>query len=399
MDERHIFTVAELTQRIKQTLEYQFNSIWLRGEVSNLAFPTSGHIYFVLKDKSSQIKAVLFRSSALRLKNLRLENGMEVVVYGSLTVYDQRGEYQIIIDYLEPAGLGALYLALEELKKRLETEGLFSPLHKKPLPMLPQRIGIVTSPTGAVIRDILNIIKRRFSNLEILIYPVKVQGEEAVFEIIQAIKGLNQMDTPPEVIILARGGGSIEDLWAFNNEQLARTIFASKIPIVSAIGHETDFTIADFVADLRAPTPSAAAELVVKQKGELRFKIDSLTGQLKARMRYSLTRDSAQLQAYQRSLSLLHPQNKIRQFQLRLDDLTIGLSRSFSYLYQKKQTQLSNLSNQLQSLNPLSILSRGYSITLKLPEETVVKDAELVTSGDQLRIIVAKGEIKGVKVK
>lgn len=390
-----IFTVSEFTRQIKQSFEEQFNSVWIRGEISNLAFPSSGHIYFTLKDNLSQIKVVLFRNNALSLRNLKLEEGMGVIVHGSIGVYERRGEYQIIIDYLQPDGVGSLYIALEQLKKRLEAEGLFSKEHKKPLPMIPKRIGIITSPTGAVIKDILKIIKRRFSNLEILISPVKVQGEDAPFEIIRAIRELNITTSfvSPEVIILARGGGSIEDLWAFNNEGVARAIFESKIPIISAIGHETDFTIADFVADLRAPTPSAAAELVVKQKGDIKFKLDSLTLQLSTKIKQQINQASSQLQICQRSLLIFHPQNIIRQFQLRLDDLTTTLLRNIIHQHEIKHARLSNLTVRLEALSPLSILARGYSVTLKLPENKVVKDANLVKVNDLLKIIVANGKI------
>jgi len=244
--ERKVYTVSELTKKIRETLEVNFDLIWVTGEISNLRTPSSGHYYFTLKDKESQIKAVLFRPQLRFLKFLP-QDGMDIICYGRLTVYEKRGEYQIIIEYLEPKGIGALSFAFEQLKEKLSKEGLFDQAHKKPIPFLPKRIGIITSPTGAAIRDMIQIIGRRFSNLEIYIYPVRVQGEEAPSEIVRAIYEMNQWGKV-DVIILGRGGGSLEDLWAFNTEEVARAIFDSKIPIISAVGHEIDFTIADFVA-------------------------------------------------------------------------------------------------------------------------------------------------------
>ncbi|HUT84984.1 MAG TPA: exodeoxyribonuclease VII large subunit, partial [Thermodesulfobacteriota bacterium] len=283
MQDIHILSISELTQLIKFQLEQSFDYLWVEGEISNFRIPSSGHFYFTLKDEKSQIRAVMFRSQNRTLE-FSPEDGLSVICRGRLNVYETRGEYQLILDYLEPKGLGALQLAFEQLKQRLAQEGLFDPDHKKPLPQLPRKIGIVTSPTGAAIRDILNIIERRFANVGILIYPVKVQGEGAAQEIATALQELNQM---PEidVVILARGGGSIEDLWPFNEEVVARAIYHSEIPVISAVGHEVDFTIADFVADLRAPTPSAAAELVVRNKDDLIYNLNTVYVRLKNSIR------------------------------------------------------------------------------------------------------------------
>jgi exodeoxyribonuclease VII large subunit len=262
--QRKIYSVSELSQQIKNLLERQFPDVWVTGEVSNFRAASSGHFYFTLKDAHAQLRAVCFRNQARYLK-FKPQDGISVITRGHLSVYEARGEYQLYVEYLEPAGLGALQLAFEQLKQKLAAEGLFDRARKKALPLLPRTVGIVTSPTGAVMRDILRILRRRFHNLNVLVFPAKVQGEGAAEEIIEGIQYFNRRSLV-DVMIVARGGGSLEDLWAFNEEGLARAISASRIPIISAVGHETDFTIADFVADLRAPTPSAAAELVVRRK-------------------------------------------------------------------------------------------------------------------------------------
>jgi exodeoxyribonuclease VII large subunit len=275
---RYILTVSELTQEIKEILEERFPEVWVEGEISNLRIPPSGHIYFTLKDDTSQIRAVLFKMQARTLR-FAPEDGLHVVCRGRVSLYEKRGDYQLILESMEPKGIGALQLAFVQLKEKLEKEGLFDPARKKPIPMVPQKVGVITSPTGAVIRDMLHILNRRFENLHILLYPVRVQGEEASREIAEAVKYFNQR-TDVDVIIVGRGGGSLEDLWAFNEEAVARAIYHSKIPIISAVGHETDYTISDFVADLRAPTPSAAAELVVRDKREIKNVLHYLRGRL-----------------------------------------------------------------------------------------------------------------------
>src|SRR3990170_6260873 len=270
----HILTVTQLTIRVKDLLEGTFPDVWVVGEISNLSAPRSGHIYFTLKDEQSQIRAVLFRSSQRFLK-FTLQHGLQVICRGRVGVYEPRGEYQLVLEYIEPKGVGALQQAFEELKARLAKEGLFDLDRKKPLPLLPRRIGIITSPTGAAIRDMLRVIRRRHPKMEILIYPVVVQGAAAAPEIVEAIRYFNQ-EKNADVLIVGRGGGSLEDLWAFNEESVARAVYGSAIPVISAVGHETDYTISDFVADLRAPTPSAAAEMVVKNKEDIQRHIVTL---------------------------------------------------------------------------------------------------------------------------
>ena len=284
---RRIYTVAELSLEIRNLLEKRFPDVWVSGEVSNLRVAGSGHLYFTLKDETAQLRAVCFRNQARYLK-FKPQDGLAVIARGRLSVYEARGEYQLYVEFIEPAGVGALQLAFEQLKQKLAAEGLFDPARKKPLPVLPHLIGVVTSPTGAVIRDILRILRRRFPNINVQIYPVKVQGEGAAQEIVQGVEHFNRR-TAVDVIIVARGGGSLEDLWAFNEEVVARAIAASKIPVISAVGHETDFTIADFVSDLRAPTPSAAAELVVHRKQDFAAEIDARARHLKQMVRLKLS--------------------------------------------------------------------------------------------------------------
>ena len=285
---RKIYTVSELNALIKSLLEQQFPFVWVVGEISNFRIPLSGHFYFTLKDEASQLNAVMFRGQHRQLK-FEPEDGMRVTGMGRLSVYEPRGSYQIILEYLEPSGVGGLQIAYEKLKARLADEGLFDQQYKKPLPFLPHKMALITSPSGAVVHDMLNIIDRRFSNTQIEIFPVKVQGTGAEEEIVEALRMLNDR-IGVDLGILARGGGSLEDLQAFNSERVARAIFASKIPIIAAIGHETDYTIADFVADLRAPTPSAAAELAVPIKYELLQKVKDISADLKYRVRHTIER-------------------------------------------------------------------------------------------------------------
>jgi exodeoxyribonuclease VII large subunit len=295
--ERKVFTVFEITSEIKRSLE-RFGLIWIQGEISNFKHHSSGHMYFTLKDKRAQLKAACFRSNNCYLK-FRPEDGLEVVVRGRLSVYEPRGDYQMVVEYMEPVGLGSLQLAFDQLKEKLRREGLFEEDRKKPLPLLPRKIGIVTSPTGAAIRDMLRILKRRNASLHVLIYPARVQGTGAVEEIIRGVRYFNSRHDI-DVIIVGRGGGSLEDLWAFNQEVVARAIFKSEIPVISAVGHEVDFTITDFVADVRAPTPSAAAELVSGARGDLTATVRSLVGRLVQAMRLQIERRRSSLERVSR---------------------------------------------------------------------------------------------------
>ncbi len=432
--ERKIYTVTELTYEIKDILEANFEGVWVTGEISGVRTPMSGHVYFTLKDEDSQLKAVLYRSRMNHLK-FQPEDGIEVIAGGIISVYGPRGEYQLIVEYLEPKGLGALQLAFEQLKKKLAAEGLFDPAHKKPIPAFPRVIGIVTSPTGAAIRDILKVIQRRFANVEILIYPVHVQGETAPYEIAKAIEEFNTLEGV-DVLIIGRGGGSIEDLWAFNEEIVARSIYASRIPVISAVGHEIDFTIADLVADLRAPTPSAAAEMVVKNKADLIEKLDALTIRLKNAFRKKLQltkshlgevmkglRDPRQrISEYQqrvddlehrlilnfryklkhsrdknlylyRSLILKNPLEPLRQFLQKVKELHIRLVQSQHYSLETKRSQLEKILGKLEALSPLAMLRRGYAICYRASDPTPLKDATEVQINDKVIVQLSKGKV------
>jgi exodeoxyribonuclease VII large subunit len=317
--ERRVYTVSELTAGIKGALEGAFPAVWVEGEISNLRVPSSGHAYFTLKDEGAQISAVLFRSRGRRVR-FEPEDGMRVLAFGALDVYAARGQYQLVVELMEPQGLGALQLAFEQLKRKLEAEGLFDDGRKRKLPVYPRVIGIVTSPTGAAIRDMLNIIGRRFGDLRILIAPVRVQGDGAAAEIVQALVNLQEM-AELDVIVVGRGGGSIEDLWAFNEEAVARAIVACRVPVISAVGHETDFTIADFVADLRAPTPSGAAELVVREKLAVVARLADLYDRLTQAITADVTAHRERLEFLTRRRVLTDPTRPLRDLYRRLDDL------------------------------------------------------------------------------
>ncbi len=385
----HILTVTQLTYQIKSLLEGNFPDVWVEGEISNLTVPQSGHAYFTLKDEQSQVRAVLFRSSQRFLK-FTLQHGIQVICRGRISVYEPRGEYQFIVDYIEPKGVGALQLAFEQLKSKLEKEGLFDLDRKKPLPVLPQRIGLVTSPTGAAIRDMLRVIRRRHPKMHILLYPVPVQGVEAAPAIVEAIRYFNQ-ERNVDVMIVGRGGGSLEDLRAFNEEAVARAIYASKIPIVSAVGHETDYTIADFVSDLRSPTPSAGAEMVVKTEESFRESIRSLESGLitSIRQRLELTRSS--LREFTRLLA--DPRRVLEQYSQRVDELAGRLATGLGHTLRRDRALLAALAAGLDHLNPLGILSRGFSITKKLPAGIILKDASEIKPGDMISTKLHRGEI------
>jgi exodeoxyribonuclease VII large subunit len=431
---RYILTVSELTQEIKNILDLKFSDIWIEGEISNLRIPPSGHIYFTLKDDFSQIRAVLFKMQARTLRFV-LQDGLHVVCRGRVSVYERRGEYQLILEEVEPKGIGALQLAFLQLKDRLEKEGLFAPAHKKPIPMVPQTIGIVTSPTGAVIRDMLHIIHRRFENVHILLHPVRVQGEGASLEIAKAIEDFNKRMNV-DVIIVGRGGGSLEDLWSFNEEIVVRAIYHSKIPIVSAVGHETDYTISDFVADLRAPTPSAAAELVVREKREIKNTLHYLEERLENQILQTLQENRTNLSHLKKMLT--DPRKKIEEYFLRTDDLVNRFRILTSWILKRKRERSLHLSERLSlqnpiqrvknlrlaiseigkrlgqtmrysveiqrqkvegifgklgSLSPLSILQRGYSITRKFPSLQILRDAAHIREGDKVEVRLHKGTL------
>jgi exodeoxyribonuclease VII large subunit len=384
-----IYSVSELTAELKALLENTFTGVWVEGEISNFKHHTSGHMYFTLKDDRGQLRGVMFRGSNRGLQ-FRPEDGLAVIVFGNVTIYEPRGEYQVYVEYMEPKGLGALQLAFEQLKTRLEAEGLFDPARKRPIPLLPKKIGLVTSPSGAAIRDILQIIHRRFANVQVLIFPVRVQGEGAAAEIVEGIECLNKRGDL-DVLIVARGGGSIEDLWAFNEEVVARAIYVSQTPVISAVGHETDFTIADFVADVRAPTPSAAAELVISRKAELSQRVDDLFSRLVSHMRYRAERSGERLRSLERHLRLLSPLERVKRQRERLRDGALALQSSMSHRLALWRGDLRTAAARLDSLSPLAILARGYSVCRRLPDLSILTRAASVAEGERVEVLLHQG--------
>jgi exodeoxyribonuclease VII large subunit len=391
---RRIYSVGELTEYLKALLDSDRNlrSIWVRGEISNYKYHSSGHIYFTLKDETGSVKSVMFRSRASQLA-FRPEHGMRVVARGYVTVYPRDGQYQLYVEELEPDGLGSLHLAFEQLKKRLEAEGLFAEQLKKTLPAYPQVVGIVTSPTGAAVQDMFNILRRRYPKLHIILVPVAVQGEEAPAQIAQAVELLNAPHLAVDVIIVGRGGGSLEELWAFNTEVVARAIHTSRIPIVSAVGHETDFTIADFVADLRAPTPSAAAELVVPDEKELLRHLDNLGQRLLQGLRHQLHVQQKRLELCLQRGVLTRPKDRIFQLQQQVDSLERELKVRAASALQQKQSQLATLAGQLQALSPLATLGRGYTLTMHSTNRQLVSGIEDIQAGAFVTTLLTGGEI------
>jgi len=384
-------TVSEITREIRTSLEHKFSNIGVLGEISNVRKPSSGHVYLTLKDKNSQLQAVVFRNSASRIK-FELKDGMEVVSFGSVTVYEPRGQYQLIINKIEPKGIGALQLAFQQLKEKLEKEGLFDHAHKKNIPFMPKKIGIVTSPTGAAIKDILNIIDRRFANVEILIYPVKVQGEGAAQEIAEAITELNNY-SDIDVIISGRGGGSLEDLWAFNEEIVARSIYNSKIPVISAVGHEIDLTIADLVADKRALTPSEAGELVVPRKDLLIEKTEKFKTRLLQSLTGKLRLSKEKLDRIANSYAIRQPFDKFNRWQQKLDDLSQRLNLNITHALNSEREKLSGIAGKLESLSPLNVLKRGYTITTKQEDNKSLRYITDLSKGDKIKTNLSRGSI------
>ncbi len=432
--QRNIYTVSQLNLKIKLWLEENFSFVWISGEISNCKMPGSGHLYFTLKDENSQISCVMFKGQNQNLK-FDLEDGLSIIGFGRISLYEPRGTYQLIFEYIEPKGIGALQIAFEQLKDRLASEGLFDEKYKKSLPFLPKKISLITSPTGAVVHDIINITKRRFPNLFIEILPVKVQGGNAEKDIIAALELLTARNDT-DIIIMARGGGSLEDLNVFNSENVARAVFSAKIPVVSAIGHETDFTISDFVADLRAPTPSAAAELVVPNKAELKRRHEDIFSKLKSNIWQYIEKHRYILK--QTSKRIVEPKRKVQDIRLKTDDLSTRLIKIFFNRMNQKRKQfklwsnllytnkplgyisilndkLDNISDKLMTLNniylnnkrsllrentarlyalnPTEILKRGYSITRTIPEALLVKTSHSVSIGQNLEVMLAEGRL------
>lgn len=438
-DERplHILTITEVTRDIKELLEDTFASVWVEGEISNWRVVQSGHAYFTLKDAQTQLRTVMFRS-ALRQLPFDPEAGMQVVAHGRLTVYEPRGDYQLLAETLEPKGVGALQVAFEQLKERLFQEGLFDETRKRPLTLVPQRIGIVTSPTGAAIRDIIQVVHRRRANVHLYLYPAHVQGKEAVPDIVQGIAALNAWRPQLDVLIVGRGGGSLEDLWAFNEEKVARAIATSEIPVISAVGHEIDYTIADFVADLRAPTPSVAAELVVKSEEELRRPLQALLARMQTVTQHTLRHAHTALAHLMTCRVLREPHRLVEARQQYVDDLLLQLEKGWQNSMHERtrhvhqitrrlvrlnpqlrwqrlgthvrtlqhrletamrsrltlqREQLNGLGSTLNSLSPLAVLGRGYSICRDPVTQRLVTSIAAVQPGQQVEVLLSEGHL------
>ncbi len=387
------WTVTDLTNYLRNLLESDSNlqDLWVEGEVSNLSRPSSGHLYFTLKDSGATLRCVMWRNAVARQSFMPRE-GDSLEAHGNLSVYEASGQYQLYVDTIRPAGEGVLYQEFLRLKAKLEAEGLFDPQRKNAIPRWPQTIGIVTSPTGAALRDMLNTIKRRYPPVKVVLSPTPVQGDEAPDGIISAIETLNQL-VKPDVILLARGGGSIEDLWAFNDEHVARAIVASQSPIITGIGHETDFTIADFAADLRAPTPTAAAELATPNQVDLRASLSELGKNIHNSMENFLLLQRRQLEHQQNRLLLRTPLARIHRDQQHLDELNYRVGTALTHAVEINRTRLTGLEMRLNSLNPQAILERGYSIVTQV-DGSLVHSIKQVQPDDNLQVQVSDGEFE-----
>ena len=394
--EAKIYTVSRITKYIKNLFENDYNlqDIWILGEISNFKLHSSGHMYFVLKDQESQIKGVMFKGNNLSLRFMP-QDGMKVKVRGDISVYERRGEYQLYVKEIVEAGKGELYLAFERLKEKLKAEGLFSEEFKKKLPLIPKNIAVITSPTGAAIRDVLTISLRRFPNLSILVVPSLVQGTLAAQEIAKKIDFLNKHFNNLDFIIISRGGGSLEELWAFNEEILARSIYNSKIPIVSAIGHETDFTISDFVADLRCPTPSAAAEMTIPDKSSLINNINLLNSKLNKAIKRNLELKVENINSINKSIQYQGPENKINQYYQYIDEFSVRIKLRIKHQIELYEEKIKKDKQRLNSLNPDAVIERGYSICRKIPGKEIIKRLNQVEIGNEIEIIISDGKMLG----
>jgi len=388
-------TVSELTAYIKQLVDSDMllSNVTVTGEISNFKLHSSGHMYFSLKDSNAVIKCVMFRTYNMRMRFMP-EEGMKVIVRGYVSVYPPGGTYQLYAEEMQPDGTGSLYLAFEQLKRRLEAQGWFAQEHKKPIPKLPRAIGIVTSPTGAVIRDMLNILQRRYPNVRVIIYPSPVQGSDAAPQLAAGIRYFNEKKNV-DVIIIGRGGGSIEDLWPFNDEGLARAIYESEIPVISAVGHETDFSISDFVADLRAPTPSAAAELAVPEKKVLKERLMIYEKNLANSLLMRLKRERERISRLSSSRCIARPYERVDPLRQQLDGKLRELTLITKTRLEKQRSRLAGLAGRLDALSPLTVLSRGYAIAQK-EDGSVIKSVKNMTAGERISVRVADGRFAAV---
>ncbi len=395
---RAVLTVAQLNAYIKQIIDSDslLANVWIKGEISNFTNHRTGHFYFTLKDPDSLIRAVMFKGAASKLKFLP-ENGMKVIARGRVSAFVRDGQYQIYVEELQPDGIGSLYIAFEQLKRKLEAEGLFSPTRKRPLPKIPTRIGIITSPTGAAVRDMINITKRRFPYAELKLFPSLVQGPDAPAQLIGGINYFGAANNV-DVIIIGRGGGSIEDLWAFNDEALARAIAACPIPVISAVGHETDFTICDFAADVRAPTPSAAAELAVPDTGELKRKVNNIVGHMELSLTKRIGSGRNLLASLAKSRALTSPQNFIDDKRMTLLSLSNRLEQEIKLSITSKRGLFASRTASLEALNPMSVISRGYSAVFD-GSGKLIKSVKQLNKGQRFTFRTTDGNVVGEAVE
>lgn len=393
--EERVLSVAQFTAQLKSVVEGEFTQVWIAGEISNFSRPQSGHCYFTLKDDAAQLRAVIWRGTASKLK-FDLADGLEVVCRGHVDVYPPRGSYQLVIEQITPQGIGALELALQKLRDKLGKEGLFDSSRKRPLPQFPRRIGVVTSPTGAAIRDFLEVLRRRWRGVEVLVFPVRVQGDGAAAEIAEGIRMANACQPALDVLVLGRGGGSLEDLWCFNEEQTVRAIARSKIPTISAVGHEIDVTLADLAADVRALTPSEAAERVVPSSQDLMQLMQSHQLRLQNAIRSQSTELRRRLEALASRPALARPLDPIHNLSRQLDECTARLRSGMDSVLRDRQSQLALASGKLETLSPLGVLGRGYSITQQQKTGRVITSAKQLKQGDKLQTRLADGEVVSI---
>jgi exodeoxyribonuclease VII large subunit len=391
----HVLTVSQLTARLKGVVEESFPSVWVAGEISNFSQPQSGHCYFTLKDDGAQLRSVLWRNTATRLK-LQLQDGLDVICRGRLDLYPPRGSYQLVVDELQPKGMGALELALRQRREKLAKEGLFDAALKRRLPAFPRRIGVVTSPTGAAIRDFLQVLKRRWRGVEVLVFPARVQGECATDEVVAGINAANRVQPAVDVLVITRGGGSLEDLWCFNEEAIVRAIAASHVPTVSAIGHEIDVTLADLAADVRALTPSEAAERVVPSTADVSEQVRGLAARLNTSMQTRTAQLRHRLDAIASRPTFSRPMEGIRLRERRADELSLRLHASARTLLRDRQASISTVAGKLETLSPLGVLGRGYSLTYQADDKKLITSARDVRKGQHIVTRVKQGSITSI---
>lgn len=386
-----VLTVSALTYALKDVVESRFSHVWVSGEISNLVKAGSGHIYFTLKDDIAQLKAVMWRSAAQRIR-FDLHDGMDVVAAGPIQLYEARGQHQLIVEQLQPKGIGPLELAFRQLQQKLAAEGLFAAERKRPLPRFPKRIALITSPAGAAVRDMIQVMTRRWPRANIIVVPVAVQGDQAAGQIAAALRRVHTIPGV-DVVICGRGGGSMEDLWSFNEETVARAIHACKVPVVSAVGHEVDVTIADLVADRRALTPSEAAEFVVPLEADVKVELDLIRKRLVTSLTQRTQRARLRLDSLAARRCLARPADRIHELSSRLDDLEARLKRGIRQAVDSSRHKLHSLSSSLNALSPLAVLDRGYSLTKRIADDQLIRDVKSVAVGDLLSTLLANGSI------